>query len=158
MKPFAVILISIAFMAGTNSVANSQQPFELNNMTCHIRSAETNECTGIPTLQSGILVIAKEGTFTLEARYHGCFMAEQVTQSGRFQVSRFKETTRLELLTTETMGMHDAIADFPRTLGFVHLNNATLDGYWVDVSPVIRGHGRHTEKLTNAELQCEVNE
>ncbi len=158
MKPFAVILIAITIFSGAISVALSQPLFELNTMTCHIRSAETNGCTGIPTLQSGVLVIAKEGTFTLEAQYHGCFMIEQVNKSGRFQVSRFKETTSFELLTTQTTGMHDAITDFPQSLGFVHLNNDTLDGYWVDISPVIRGHGRHTEKITNTELQCKVNE
>lgn len=85
-------------------------------------------------------------------------MAEKVTESGKYEVFRFKETMSLELLTTKTMGMKDAIADFPRTLGFANLNYDKLNGYFVDISAVIRGHGRHPENIITSKLQCEVDE
>ncbi|WP_394808810.1 hypothetical protein [Nitrosomonas sp.] len=155
MKPFAVILVGISILIQKSPTAMSQEPSAFKNMTCYITSAETNGCTGIPTLQSGVLAIAKEGTFTLKAQYHGCFMVEQVTKSGRFQLFRFTETMSLELLTTKTTGIKDAVADFPRTLGFANLNYDRLDGYFVDISAVIRGYGRHTEMITTSKLQCE---
>ena len=42
--------------------------------------------------------------------------------------------------------------------GFVNLNFDKLDGYFVDLSAVIRERGRHTENITTSKLQCEVNE
>lgn len=158
MKPFVVIFMSVALLAKTSSTAMSQQPFALKNMTCHIESAQTNDCTGIPTLHSGELVISKEGIFELKAHYHGCFMVEKVAKYGRFQASRFKEIVSLELLTTKTVGMKDTVPDFPRTLGFVNLNYSTLDGFFVDISAVIRGYGRHPENIMTLKMQCEVNE
>ncbi|SNX58819.1 hypothetical protein SAMN06296273_0284 [Nitrosomonas ureae] len=157
MKPFAVILMGTLFLQ-KNSMATSQEPFDLKNMTCYISIMNTNDCTGIPTLHSGVLTILKEGTFELKAQYEGCFMAEKVTESGKYEVFRFKETMSLELLTTKTMGMKDAIADFPRTLGFANLNYDKLNGYFVDISAVIRGHGRHPENIITSKLQCEVDE
>ncbi len=158
MKPFVAILMSIALLAKTSSTAMSQQPFDLKNMTCHIESAQIGDCTGIPTLHSGELVISKEGTFELKAHYEGCFMVEKVAKSGRFQASRFKEMVSLELLTTKTVGMKDTVSDFPRTLGFANLNYDRLDGYFVDLSAVIQGYGLHPENIMTLKLQCEVNE
>lgn len=157
MKPFAVMFIGIMIVAGKSSIVLSQERFDMKNMTCYISSTATDECTGIPTLHSGTLAIAKEGTFILQAQYHGCFMVEQVTKSGRFQLSRFSETMSLELLTIKVTGTKDAVADFPRTLGFANLNYDTLDGYFVDISAVLRGYGRHSGTITTAKLQCEVN-
>lgn len=159
MKPFMVILMNITILAEVNAIEISQKPFELKNMTCQIRSTEINNgCTGIPTLRSGALVIFKEGTFKLKAHYHACFMNEKVTKLGRFQVSHFKDTMSLEFLTTKTTGIKNTLLDFPRTLGFAHLNYDRLDGYFVDLSAVIRGYGRYPETITTLGLQCEVNE
>jgi hypothetical protein len=85
-------------------------------------------------------------------------MVEKVTKSGRYQVSRFKETMSLELLATKTTGMADTASDFPRTLGFANLNYGRLDGYFIDISAVIRGRGRHAENIITSKLQCEVDE
>jgi glyoxylate carboligase len=158
MKPIAVILMGMAILVEMSSTAMSQEPFDLKNMTCHIASADTNGCTGIPTLHSGVLAISKEGAFKLKAHYEGCFMVEKVTKSGRYQVSRFKETMSLELLATKTTGMADTASDFPRTLGFANLNYGRLDGYFIDISAVIRGRGRHAENIITSKLQCEVDE
>lgn len=158
MKPFVVILMNITILAEASATVTSQKPFELKNMSCQIRSSEINGCTGIPTLRSGALVILKAGTFKLKAHYYACFMVEKVTKFGRFQVSHFKDTMSLELLTTKTMGMKNTLSDFPRTLGFAQLNYDKLDGYFVDLSAVIRGYGRHPETIVTLELQCEVNE
>ncbi len=130
----------------------------MKNMTCHISSTETDGCTGIPTLHSGTLAIAKAGTFTLQAQYHGCFMVEQVTKSGRFQFSRFTEALSLELLTTKATKIKDVEADFPRTLGFANINYDKLDGFLVDISAVLRGHGRPINMITTSKLQCEIND
>lgn len=158
MKPFVVILMNITILAEASATEISQKTFELKNMTCQIRSTEINGCTGIPTLRSGTLVIFKEGTFKLKAHYHACFMVEKVTKFGRFQASHFKDTMSLELLATKSTGMKNTLSDFPRTLGFAHLNYDRLDGYFVDLSAVIRGYGRHPESIMTLELQCEVNE
>lgn len=85
-------------------------------------------------------------------------MVEKVTKLGKYEASRFKEMMSLELLTTKTAGMKDTISDFPRTLGFANLNYDRLDGYFVDISAVIRGQGRHTENIMTSKLQCEINE
>lgn len=158
MKPFVVILMNITILAEASATAMSQKPFDLKNMTCQIRSTEINGCTGIPTLRSGVLVIVKEDTFKLKAHYHACFMVEKVTKYGRFHASYFKDTISLELLTTKTTGMKNTLSDFPRTLGFAHLNYDKLDGYFVDLSAVIQGYGRHPETIVTLELQCEMNE
>jgi hypothetical protein len=157
MKSFAVILVGISILIQKSPTAMSHEPFNLKNMTCHVTSADTNGCTGIPTLQSGVLAISKEGTFKVKARYEGCFMVETVTKSGKYEASFFEETMSLELLTTKTTGMKDPISDFPRTLGFANLNYDKLDGFFVDLSAVIHGRGRHTENIITLKLQCEEN-
>lgn len=151
-------LIVITVFIGTAMNAVAQHSFEVNDMTCHIQSAPTQKCSAVPTLQTGVLDIARIGTFALNARYQSCFAVEHVTQAGKFRVSYFKDITRLELLTTHTTHIPDEAADLPRTLAIVHLNNSTLDGYWVDILPVIRGSRRHAEKIADARLQCAVNE
>ena len=158
MRPFGVILIGFMIVAEMSLARAAQESFDLQNMTCSITSADRNGCTGMPTLHAGILAILKQGTFKLEARYEGCFMVENVTKSGKYEASRFKETISLELLATTTTGMKDTISDFPRTLGFANLNYDKLDGYFVDLSAVIHGRGRHTENITTSKLQCEVKE
>lgn len=158
MALFVLVLTSILMLPAMYSVAFAQQTLDLKNMTCQIRSTETDKCSALPTLQSGLLAIAKDGTFTLQGRYHSCFMVEQITHSGRFRAFYFDKTLRLELLATQATGTENAVTDFPRTLGIVNLNKANLDGYWVDISAVIRGQGRHAEKIAPAELQCEIDE
>lgn len=158
MKQFAVILIGISIIAGINSAAISKAPFDFESMTCNITTPDTNDCTGMPTLQSGALMLAKAGTFKLKAHYNGCFIAENVTKSGIFQVFNFKETTRFELLTIRVMGIKDNQPDFPRTLGFANLNNNDLDGYLIDLSAVMHTHGQDTKNIITAKLQCTVNE
>ncbi len=157
MKPFAVMLMGISVLMQKSPTATSQEPFNLKNMTCYITLANTNGCTGIPTLHSGTLIISKEGTFKLRAQYGGCFMVENVTKSGKYEASLFEGTMSLELLTTKTTGMKDALLDFPRTLGFANLNYDKLDGYFVDLSAVIRARGRHTDNITTSKLQCDVD-
>lgn len=158
MKPLIMLFVGIMIVVGMNSAVLPQERFEMKNMICHILSTETEKCTGIPTLHSGTLVIAKAGTFILQAQYHGCFMVEPVTKSGRFHLSHSDETMSLELLTTNITGAKGTGMDFPRTLGFVNLNDDKLDGYFVDISAVLRGHGRHIDTVTTSKLQCEVNE
>lgn len=161
MKPFAVILLGIlgiSISTEKSPTATSQEPFSLKNMTCYITSADTNSCTGIPTLHSGAMAISKEGTFKLKARYEGCFIVENVTKSGKYEASRFKEAMSFEFLSTRIGGIKDTISDFPKTLGFANLNYDKLDGYFIDLSAVIREHGRHTENITTSKLQCEVKE
>lgn len=156
MKQAAVILTGIlVLLTGTNTMATSKESFHLKNMTCSITSASVNGCTGIPTLHSGVLKLSKEGIFKLKARYEGCFMVEDVTKSGNFAASFFEKTMSLELLTTKITGMKDALSDFPETLGFVHLNYDKLDGYFVDISAVIRARGRETKNvIVTTNLQC----
>ncbi len=158
MKPFAMILMGIAIFIQENPAAMSQEPFNLKNMTCIINSANTNNCTGVPTLRSGMLVISKAGTFNLKARYEGCFMVENITKSGKYESSYSEGIISLELLATTTKASKGAISDFPRTLGFANLNYDKLDGYFVDLSAAIHGRGRHTENITTSKLQCEVTE
>lgn len=157
MKPFAVIFMGISILIQKSPTAMPQEPFSLKNMTCYITSGHTNDCTGIPTLKSGVLAISKEGTFKVKARYEGCFMIEDVTKSGKYEASPFEETMSLELLTTKTTGMKDTISDMPRTFGFANLNYDKLDGYFVDLSAVIHGRGRNTENIVTLKLQCEAN-
>lgn len=156
MKGAAMILIgSLMLLIGKNTTAASQEPFHLRNMMCSITSANMNSCTGIPTLHSGILTLSKEGTFKLKAHYEGCFMVEDVTKSGNYEVFPFEKVMSFELLTTRTTGIKNTLSDFPRTLGFVHLNYDKLDGYFVDISAVIRARGRETENvIITANLQC----
>lgn len=85
-------------------------------------------------------------------------MTEQATRSGRFRALHVDKTLRLELLTIQATGTESVATDFPRTLGIVNLNDATLEGYWVDFSATIRGQGRHAEKIAPAELQCDIDE
>jgi len=83
-------------------------------------------------------------------------MVEDVTKSGDFAASYFEKTMSLELLTTRTTGMKNALSDFPGTLGC--LNYDELDGYFVDISAVIRARGRETENIiVTADLQCTVD-
>ncbi|MBL8496635.1 hypothetical protein ABF87_00475 [Nitrosomonas sp. JL21] len=152
------ILASTLMLLATYSVAFAQQTVDLKNMTCRIRSAETDKCSALPTVQSGLLTMAKEGTFRLQAQYQSCFMTEQATRSGRFRALHVDKTLRLELLTIQATGTESVATDFPRTLGIVNLNDATLEGYWVDFSATIRGQGRHAEKIAPAELQCDIDE
>lgn len=158
MKPFAVILTGFMIVAEMSLARMSEESFDLQNMTCSITSAERDGCTGLPTIHAGILTISKAGTFKLEARYEGCFMVENVTKSGKYEASHFNKTMSFELLTTSTTGIKDTVSDFPRTLGFANLNYDKLDGYFVDLSAVIRERGRHTENITTSKLQCEVND
>ncbi|SFK12036.1 hypothetical protein SAMN05216302_100116 [Nitrosomonas aestuarii] len=158
MTKFTVILIGIAIIAGMSSVAIARAPFNLQSMTCNITTPDTNDCTGMPTLQSGVLTLAKTGTFKLKALYNGCFIVENVTKSGIFQGSHFKETTHFELLTTQMIGIKNNATDFPRTLGFANLNNNNLDGYLIDISVVMRTYGQNTDNIVTAKLQCAVNE
>ena len=158
MKTCSVIFICVAFLIGTHLPAMSVQPSELKNMTCRISTPDTKGCTGIPTLRSGTLTLSKEGTFELKAHYDGCFFIEDVTKTGRFLASHFKNTMSLELLSTKTMGVKDTASDFPRTLGFANLNYDQLDGYLVDFSAVIRGRGRHAKDVMTTTLQCEAYE
>ena len=136
----------------------AQESFDLRNMICSIISTDKDSCTGMPTLHTGTLTISKQGTFKLEARYEGCFMVENLTKSGKYEASRFNKTMSFELLTTSTTGIKDAVSDFPRTLGFANLNYDKLDGYFVDLSAVIRERGHHMENITTSKLQCEVND
>ncbi len=156
MKQAALILAGIlVLLAGTNTMATSKESFHLKNMTCSITSASVNGCTGIPTLHSGVLKLSKEGIFKLKARYEGCFMVEDVTKSGNFAASFFEKAMSLELLTTRITGMKDVLSDFPGTLGFAHLNYDKLDGYFVDISAVIRARGRETKNvIVTTNLQC----
>ncbi len=158
MKQFAVILVGIAIIAWISSAAKSQAAFAFESMTCNITTPDTNDCTGMPTLQSGVLTLAKTGTFKLKAHYNGCFMTENVTKSGIFQVSSLKETIRFELLTTRAVGIKSNPPDFPRTLGFANLNGNNLDGYLIDLSVVMRTHGKDTKNIITVKLQCAVNE
>lgn len=158
MRPFGVILIGFMIVAEMSLARAAQESFDLQNMTCSITSADRNGCTGMPTLHAGILAISKQGTFKLEARYEGCFMIENVTKSGKYETSRFNKTMSLEFLTTSTTGIKGTVSDFPRTLGFANLNYGKLDGYFVDLSAVIRERGRHTENITTSKLQCVVND
>ena len=153
-----VICMAIAIVLGTDRPAMSGNPSDLNNMTCRITSPETKGCTGLPTLRSGVLTISKEGTFELKGHYDGCFVVEDVTTSGKFLASHFKNTMSLELLSTKTTGVKDTAGDFPRTLGFANLQYGQLDGYFVDFSALIRGRGRHTKDVMTSKLQCEVSE
>ncbi len=82
-------------------------------------------------------------------------MVENVTKSGKYGASSFEETVSLELLPTKTIGMKNAISDFPRMLGFANLNYDKLYGYFVDLSAVILARGRHTDNITTSKLQCE---
>ncbi|MEO6421997.1 MAG: hypothetical protein ABIR84_04760 [Candidatus Nitrotoga sp.] len=157
MKPLSVILMGILILIQKSPAAMSQDSFNLKNMNCYITSGESSVCTGIPTLQSGVLAISKEGTFKVKARYEGCFMIENLTKSGKYEASLFEETMSLELLTIKTNGMKSTISDFPRTLGFANLNYDKLDGYLVDLSAVIQGRGRDTENIITLKLQCVVN-
>lgn len=158
MKSCAVILLYLAILVGTAHQAFSLQPSDLRNMTCQITTPNTKGCTGIPTLQSGVLIISKDGTFELNAHYDGCFFKEDVTKSGQFDASHSKKSMSLELLSTKTFGVKGTSTDFPRTLGFANLNYKGLDGYLVDLSAVIRARGRDTKEVTSSNLQCEVNE
>ncbi len=158
MKPFAVMLMGISILIQKSPAATPREPFNLKNMTCYITLENTNGCTGIPTLHSGVLAISKDGTFKLEAQYEGCFMVENLTKLGKYEASPFEETMSLEFLTTRTTVVKDALSDFPRTLGFANLNYDTLDGYFIDLSAVIRARGRHTENITTSKLQCDVND
>lgn len=153
-----ILMGSLMLLIGRNTTAASQEPFHLRNMTCSITLANMHSCTGIPTLRSGILTLSKEGTFKLKAHYEGCFMVEDVTKSGNYEVSPFEKVISLELLTTQNMGAKSTLSDFPRTLGFVHLNYDKLDGYFIDISAVIRARGRETENvIITANLQCTVD-
>lgn len=85
-------------------------------------------------------------------------MVEDVTKSGNYEVSPFENVMSLELLTTQNTGVKNTLSDFPRTLGFVHLNYDKLDGYFIDISAVIRARGRETENvIITANLQCTVD-
>lgn len=158
MNPCGLLLIGIAILMGTNLPVMALAPSDLTNMTCHITTPDTEGCTGIPTLSTGILIISTDGTFELKAHYEGCFFMENVTISGKFNASHFKNMMSLELLTMQTAGVKDTIADFPRTLGFANLNYDKLDGYFVDISAVIRGRGRDTTNIITSKLQCEGDE
>ncbi len=158
MKSCAVILLCMAILVGTVHQAFSLKPSDLRNMTCQITTPNTKGCTGIPTLQSGVLIISKDGTFELKAHYDGCFFKEDVTKSGKFYASHSKKSMSLELLSTKTIGVQGTPTDFPRTLGFANLNYKELDGYLVDFSAVIRARGRDTSEVTSSKLQCEVYE
>ena len=160
MKPGAgiVLWIATAIVLGTDLPAMSVNPSDLKNMTCRITTPDTKGCTGIPTLRSGVLTIWKEGTFELKAHYDGCFFIENVTTSGKFLASHFKNNMSLELLSTRTTGVQDTPGDFPRTLGFANLQYDKLNGYLVDFSAVIRGRGRDAEDVITSKLQCEVHE
>ncbi|MBX3334186.1 MAG: hypothetical protein KF876_08680 [Nitrospira sp.] len=160
MKPGAgiVLWIVIAIVLGIDLPAMSVNPSDLNSMTCRITTPDTKGCTGIPTLRSGVLTISKEGIFELKAHYDGCFFMEDVTTSGKFLASHFKNTMSLELLSTRTTGVKDTAGDFPRTLGFANLQYNDLNGYFVDFSALIRGRGRHAEDVMTSKLQCEVSE
>ncbi len=158
MKPFGLIILCTVSLVGTDVQAMSSKPTELKNMMCHITTPDTKGCSGIPTLQSGLLTILKNKTFELKARYEGCFFIEDVTKSGKFHVSYFKKSMSFELLATEATGVKDTTTNFPRTLGFVNLNYAKLNGYFVDISAVIRGRGRETKNVITSKLQCEAYE
>lgn len=160
MKPGVVVVrcMAMAIVLGTDGPAMSVNPSDLKNMTCRITTPDTKGCTGIPTLRSGVLTLSKEGTFELKAHYDGCFFMEDVTTSGKFLASHFKNTMSLELLSTRTTGAKDTAGDFPRTLGFANVQYENLNGYFVDFSAVIRGRGRHAEDLMTSKLQCEVRE
>ena len=158
MKPCWLILMCIVILVGTDLPAMSSKPSGPTNMTCHITTPDTKGCTGMPTLRSGALTISEDGTFELKAHYDGCFFIEDVTKSGKFHVSHFKNTMSFELLSTKTEGMKDTTTNFPRTLGFANLNYDKLDGYFVDISAVIRGRGRETKNVITSKLQCEVYE
>ncbi len=158
MKVCGFILICLVILVGTDLPAMSSKPSSLANMTCHISTPDTKGCTGIPTLRSGTLHIQEDNAFELTAHYDGCFFMEDVRKTGKFQVSHFNNTMSLELLTTQTKGVKDTTSDFPRTLGFANLNNDKLDGYFVDISAVIRGRGRETKDVITSTLQCKAYE
>lgn len=157
-KLISISLSIIVTMAVTHSAVFAQPADDLKNLTCKIRAVEADKCSALPTLQSGLLTVAKQGTFRLQAQYLSCFAAEQVTHSGRFRAFHIGKTLRIELLTLEASGTENVTVDFPRTLGIANLDNATLNGYWIDIAAVVRGQGRHAEKITSAELQCEIDE
>ncbi|MDH3600330.1 MAG: hypothetical protein OEU26_11890 [Candidatus Tectomicrobia bacterium] len=153
-----MILVCFAILIGTAHLALSLEPFDLKNMTCHITTPETKSCTGIPTLRSGVLTISTDGTFQLKAHYDGCFVIEDVTKSGKFHASHFKNSMSLELLSTQTAGVKDTASEFPRTLGFANLNDDNLDGYLVDFSAMIRGRGHHIKDVITSKLKCVAHE
>lgn len=134
----------------------AQEKAAVADMVCQLSAKRTNDCSSTPVLQYGVLTTSSKGTFELKGHYDACFHVEDIIIKGKYKHFILNKALNLELLATYTDGSTEASQDFPRTIGFVKLNNDTLEGTFVDIWATIRAQEANANNKVPLSLHCIV--
>ena len=146
------ILVTLAFKGIL--VGCAQEKSSINGMVCTLSTQQTKDCSSTPVLQHGMLKTDSNGEFELKGHYDACFHVEDVIIKGKYTHLTTGKTLTLELLATNIKGSKDAPEDFPRTVGFMKLDNKTLNGTFDDIWATIRAQNTNSERKAPISLNC----
>lgn len=147
-----LLALFLLLMGGCKS---ENHPF--GNLNCQLTTTGSKQCPDVPTLEKGKLTISAKGHFELNGRYDACFHIEDVSIKGRTKLYKLHNGYALELLGTQFQKTDGSRDDFPRTIGFVHLNEKSMTGRFIDLWAVIRGQGQNRPEMINSHLQCKAD-
>lgn len=127
----------------------------LADLTCVVSSIEQGECPSIPTLQKGVLNLQQDGGFELTGNYASCYHSANVRILGQYQHSTTpKRIIEIELAADNITQDQGKKIEFPRTIGFINLDNTTLEGNYIDIWSNIRTKGLVKQETIAKKLQC----
>jgi hypothetical protein len=113
-------------------------------------SPQFSECTPVPTLQTGQLILMPSKEFVLKAQYGACYHQENVTIQGRYKNSIYPDSLLIELLATHIEGLDPST--FPSTVAVVTLDRSSQQGIvtdiWATIRSPIKSNNRYVSEIT----------
>ena len=147
--------LPLALAASTLFLSACQQtPYPFGKLHCKLNLETPPKCPEVPVLETGTLEISPRGRFELAGRYNACFHIEDVHITGRTKLYKLHNGHALELLGTRFEKTDGSLDEFPRTIGFIHLDDDSLQGRFVDLWAMIRSHGQSRQKVLHTNLRC----
>ncbi len=124
-------------------------------LKCQIKPPANEGCSPHVLLENGELTLDGEGSFVLAAQYTACYHLEEVSVKGKVQRRSYPGGYSLELLATEIIHKHSKITEkFPRTIGIITLQEALLQGRFIDTWAPLRTSGILQPNPTPREISC----
>jgi len=108
-------------------------------LECQISPPANEGCSPHVLLESGQIILGYDGFFELVGVYTACYHAEKVTIKGQLQRRSYPGGLSIELLATRIEhNQSGMIEKFPRTIGIITLQEALLQGRFVDTWAPLR--------------------
>ena len=143
-----VLLMSVVLLS-------CSRPNTAENFVCTLSTQDKQVCTSVLSLESGTLRLLKNNKrFELFAHYDACYQSRKVKITGIYQQQPHESVFDLELLAQKIEAKDEVIERFPRTIGLIALNNASLKGRFIDVWATIRTHTQTVENLPPVAVTC----